>query len=159
MGEPATEPMHICGIGNGQPWLRDDTGWKSSACLAAWIKVLLQQPRLLRDMITLLTWHTGLVTNLTRGVEMRSRVPRPSTSRSAADFDKQASFKRALFLMFFPPRLFARFPFIRPGLLGRGNDSSKTPSEESGTVSNSHRPTPGYYWIRLDSLVAPFLPT
>lgn len=61
--------------------------------------------------------------------------------------------------MFLPPRLFARFPFIMSGLLGRGNDSSKTPSQESGTVSNSHRLTPGYYWIRLDSLVAPFLPT
>lgn len=90
---------------------------------------------------------------------MRSRVPRLSTSSSAADFEKQACFKRTLFLMFLPSRLFALFPFIRPGLLGRGNDSSKTTSQESGTVSKSHRLTPGYYWIRLGSLVAPFLPT
>lgn len=41
---------------------------------------------------------------------------------------------------------FAWFLFIRPGLLGKGNDSSKTPSEESGTVSKSHRLPPGY-WI------------
>lgn len=61
--------------------------------------------------------------------------------------------------MFLPHRLFAWFPFIRPGLLRRGNDSSKTPLQESGTVSKSHRLTPGYYWIRLGSLVAPFLPT
>ncbi len=92
-------------------------------------------------------------------MEIRSRVPRLSTSSSAADFEKQACFKRTLFLTFLPSRLFAWFPFIRPGLLGRGNDSSKTPSRESGTVSKSQRLTPGYYWIRLGSLVAPFLPT
>lgn len=100
----------------------------------------------------------GLVINFTCGVGVRSRVPWPSTSSSAADFDKQACFNRGLFLMFLPPRLFAWFLFIRPGLLGRGNDSSKTPTEESDIVSKSHRLTPGYYWIRLCSLVAPLLP-
>lgn len=93
MGELATEALHICGIGNGNGMALGGIRELGSRCS-------FRKPRLLRDMITLLISTKALVINFTHGVEMRSRVPRPSTSSSAADFDKQGCFKSDPFLMF-----------------------------------------------------------
>lgn len=113
--------------------------------------MLFQQPRLVRDIITLLfpahrAWLLILSVEWGWGEGYHNR--------QTCGFWQTSLFQQEPF----SDVPCARFLFIRPRLLGRGNDSSKTPSEESDTVSESHSLTPGYYWIRLGSLVAPFLP-
>lgn len=133
-------------------------GWICQLVLP-WVKVLLQQLRLLRDIITLLylahrVWLLISDVEWGWGAGYHDRQPQALLQILT---NKPVS-TEAFFWCSFHQDFFAWFLFIRPGLLGRGNDSSKTPSEESDIVSKSHRLTPGYYWIRLCSLVAPLLP-